>query len=96
MTPPAYTGPGAERTSADPEDPTPLRPGGPCPNCDGTIEELDFVALPGVAIKKEMYDLCVIDTDTLPTPWQHPTVIAYHEDPDPFEDAPAPQQPSLD
>lgn len=85
MTPPT-TLDGA-RTTTDAEDPVPVRVGGPCPDCGAEIEALDFLDLPDVAIKREMYDVCVIDTDALPTPWNHRTVIAYHEDPDPFEGA---------
>ena len=71
-------------TAADDDEPVPLRVGGPCPDCGAEIEDLDFLALPPVAIKREMYDVCVLDTDALPTPWRHRTAIAYHEDPDPF------------
>lgn len=63
----------------------PLRSGGPCPHCGEEIENLDFLNLPSVAIKKWMYDVCVVETDALPTPWRHPTAIAYHEDPSPCD-----------
>lgn len=69
------------------EGSVPLRSGGPCPRCGGEIEDLDFLELPSVAIKRDMYDVCVIDTDELPTPWRHPTAVAYHEDTDPGSDA---------
>jgi hypothetical protein len=71
-------------TGADAEEPVPLRVGGPCPRCGAEVEDLDFLSLPSVAIKREMYDVCVVDTDALPTPWRHQTAIAYHEDPDPL------------
>lgn len=61
----------------------PLRSGGPCPNCGEEIENLDFLDLPSVAIQDGMYDVCVLETDALPTPWRHATAIAYHEDPSP-------------
>ena len=67
----------------DPDEPVPLRVGGPCPDCGAEVEDLDFLALPPVAIKREMYDVCVLETDALPTPWLHRTAIAYHEDPAP-------------
>lgn len=74
--------------ASDSAAPVPIRVGAPCPYCGADIEDLEFVSLPAVAIKQEMYDVCVVDTDDLPTPWQHPTAIAYHEDPDPFESDP--------
>lgn len=72
-----------DRSSAASSDPVPLRVGGPCPRCGSELEDLDFLSLPPVAIKREMYDVCVLDTDDLPTPWRHRTAVAYHEDPDP-------------
>ena len=74
----------ADRSSGERGDPVPLRVGGTCPRCGAEVEDLDFLSLPPVAIKREMYDVCVLDTDDLPTPWRHPTAVAYHEDPDPF------------
>lgn len=70
--------------AAGTEEPVPLRVGGPCPDCGAEVEALDFLDLPSVAIKREMYDVCVLETDALPTPWRHRTAVAYHEDPDPF------------
>ena len=75
---------------SDPEEPVPLRVDGPCPDCGARIEALDFLDLPSVAIKREMYDVCVLETDALPTPWRHRTAIAYHEDPDPFASSRSP------
>jgi len=69
------------------EEPVPLRVGAPCPRCEAAVEDLEFVSLPPVAIKREMYDVCVLDTDDLPTPWRHPTAVVYHEDPDPWSGA---------
>jgi hypothetical protein len=73
---------------AVPTDTVPLRVGAVCPHCGAAIEALDFLSLPPVAIKRELYDVCVLDTDALPTPWNHPTAIAYHEDPDPIGSSP--------
>lgn len=87
MSPRADGSPVCEPSEA--ADPVPIRVGAPCPHCGSEIEDLEFVSLPTVAFKREMYDICVVDTDDLPTPWQHPTAIAYHEDPDPFESEPA-------
>lgn len=72
---------------SEPTEPVPLRVGGPCPDCGAVIEDLDFLDLPSVAIKREMYDVCVLETDALPTPWRHRTAVAYHEDPDPYATA---------
>jgi hypothetical protein len=77
-------GPSVRDDATEPDEPVPLRVGGPCPNCGAEIEDLDFLDLPAVAIKREMYDVCVLETDALPTPWRHRTAVAYHEDPDPF------------
>ena len=74
----------------------PLRTGGPCPACGEEVEDLDFLELPAIAIKREMYDVCVIETADLPTPWRHPTAIAYHEDPNPFEFGRAHAGPQVD
>lgn len=86
-TPPATDGQlGTDGKSDEPSEPTgrvPLRVGGACPECGAEVEALDFLDLPAVAIKREMYDVCVLETDALPTPWRHRTAIAYHEDPDP-------------
>lgn len=71
------------RTRTESDEAVPLRVGGPCPRCGNAVEDLDFLSLPAVAIKREMYHVCVIDTDALPTPWRSRTAIAYHEDPDP-------------
>lgn len=76
--------PPADGESAEPSDSVPLRVGGACPDCGAEVEALDFLDLPAVAIKREMYDVCVLETDALPTPWRHRTAIAYHEDPDPY------------
>lgn len=67
--------------SADVAGAVPLRPGGACPDCGEDVLEVDFLDLPAIAVKREMYDVCVIPTEELPTPWQHRTAIAYHEDP---------------
>lgn len=75
--------PPADGESGEPSDPVPLRVGGTCPACGDEVEALDFLDLPAVAIKREMYDVCVLETDALPTPWRNRTAIAYHEDPDP-------------
>lgn len=80
------TTPDGVGTKAESGDTVPLRVGGPCPRCGADIEELDFLSLPSVAVKREMYEVCVVETDTLPTPWRHPTAIAYHEDPTPWSE----------
>lgn len=72
---------------ADPDEPVPLRVGGPCPDCGAEVQDLDFLGLPPAAIKREMYEVCVLETDALPTPWRNRTAIAYHEDPDPCADS---------
>lgn len=91
MTPPTVSN--DTDASVEVEGSVPLRPGGACPDCGEEVLEVDFLDLPAIAVKREMYDVCVIPTEDLPTPWQHRTAIAYHEDPSLGQRAEGPASP---
>jgi predicted RNA-binding Zn-ribbon protein involved in translation (DUF1610 family) len=54
--------------------------GGLCPDCGSEIVRVEVSRLPHVAFKKQMFDACFFDRQSLEQPWRGNTVITYHEE----------------